>query len=122
MTMAHDKNEDLPQLPEFGFYYHYKHDPDGPLNNYAYFVFNVGYHTEDDCRLVDQWSVDYLPLYDSHVFRIGKGKVSDSRPLSMFMSTVQKDGKTIPRFTKIQDASVIDILMGMKKAMYPNRP
>jgi len=24
------------QRPEPGYYYHFKHDPDGPLNNYAY--------------------------------------------------------------------------------------
>jgi len=23
------------QCPEPGYYYHYKHDPNGPLNNYA---------------------------------------------------------------------------------------
>ena len=39
--------------PEPGFYYHYKHDPDGPLNNYAYYIYGVGHHTEDDCRPED---------------------------------------------------------------------
>jgi len=24
-------------LPEPGYYYHFKHDPAGPLNNYAYY-------------------------------------------------------------------------------------
>ena len=26
------------KLPEPGYYYHFKHDPDGPLNNYAYYI------------------------------------------------------------------------------------
>ena len=38
------------QRPEPGYYYHFKHDPAGPLNNYAYFIYGVGHHTEDDCR------------------------------------------------------------------------
>jgi hypothetical protein len=29
------------QCPEPGYYYHYKHDPNGPLNNYAGIV-NLG--------------------------------------------------------------------------------
>ena len=37
------------KLPEPGYYYHFKHDPDGPLNNYAYSIYGVGHHTEDDC-------------------------------------------------------------------------
>ena len=37
------------QCPEPGYYYHYKHDPNGPLNNYAYYIYGVGHHTEDDC-------------------------------------------------------------------------
>ena len=36
-------------LPEPGYYYHFKHDPDGPINNYAYYIHGVGHHTEDDC-------------------------------------------------------------------------
>jgi hypothetical protein len=33
------------RLPEPGYYYHFKHDPDGPLNNYAYYIYGVGHHT-----------------------------------------------------------------------------
>ena len=29
------------ELPEPGYYYHFKHDPDGPLNNYAYYIYGV---------------------------------------------------------------------------------
>lgn len=34
--------------PELGFYYHYKHDPTGAVNNYAYEILNIGHHTEID--------------------------------------------------------------------------
>lgn len=39
--------------PKAGFYYHHKHDPKGPLNNYAYFIYGIGHHTEDECRPED---------------------------------------------------------------------
>jgi hypothetical protein len=38
------------ELPEPGYYYHFKHDPDGRVNNYAYYIYGVGHHTESDCR------------------------------------------------------------------------
>ncbi len=43
------------QRPESGYYYHFKHDPAGPLNNYAYYIYGVGHHTEDDCRTEDSF-------------------------------------------------------------------
>ncbi len=55
----------LENMPERGFYYHYKHDPDGEVNNYAYEVVGVGCHTEDDCRPIDINMVVYRPLYES---------------------------------------------------------
>jgi hypothetical protein len=119
--MAHDDAQVLPHLPEVGYYHHYKHDPNGAVNIYAYFVFNVGYHTEDDCRPIDQWSVDYLPLYDAFVYRLGKGRVSDSRPLEMFMSKVVKDGIERERFARITDPKVIKQLEATRKQMYPDR-
>ena len=73
--MNHDENEPLPQLPDLGFYYHYKHDPTGSVDNYAYEVIGVGYHTEDDCRPIDQYMVQYRPLYDAFVYRIGRAEL-----------------------------------------------
>jgi hypothetical protein len=52
------------KLPEPGYYYHFKHDPDGPLNNYAYYIYGVGHHTEDDCRGEDAFMQVYRPLYE----------------------------------------------------------
>lgn len=116
--MAHDDTEALPQLPETAFYYHYKHDPNGAVNNYAYEVVGVGYHTEDDCRPIDQYLVWYRPLYDAFVYKLGKGKLGDTRPLSMFMESVTKDGKTFPRFKKITDVRVLEELRAIRDKMY----
>src|SRR3954454_6436608 len=41
------RHPDAKKLPEPGYYYHFKHDPSGPLNNYAYYIYGVGHHTED---------------------------------------------------------------------------
>ncbi len=116
--MSYEETKEQLQLPERGSYYHYKHDPSGAINYYAYEVIGVGYHTEDDCRPVDQFMVQYRPLYDAFVYKIGKGALNDARPLSMFMETVTKDGKTIPRFTKIVDPNVIKELTAIRDTMY----
>jgi hypothetical protein len=49
------------QRPEPGYYYHFKHDPDGPLNNYADYIYGDGHHTEDDCRAEDAFMQVYRP-------------------------------------------------------------
>ena len=54
---------DQVNTPVPGYYYHYKHDPAGPVDNYAYLVVGVGHHTEDDARPVDKLMVVYRPLY-----------------------------------------------------------
>ena len=119
--MAHNDTDTLPELPEFGFYYHYKHDPAGEVNNYAYEVIGVGYHTESDCEMRDLYMVQYLPLYDSFVYRLGKGKLNDARPLDMFMAKVTRDEGEISRFTKITDEAVIAQLREIRNRMYPHR-
>ena len=104
------------KAPEKGFYYHYKHDPNGLLNNYAYEVMGVGHHTEDDCRPEDANMVVYRPLYEASVYKAGK--MFDLRPLEMFMQNVTKDDKTFPRFRKITDPVVIDQLKMIRTQMY----
>jgi hypothetical protein len=76
--------------PEPGYYYHYKHDPNGPLNNYAYYIYGVSHHTEDDCRLEDAFMQVYRPLYDAYVYR--HGGMFDLRPLCMFTSSTRRPG------------------------------
>ena len=104
------------KVAENGFYYHYKHDPKGPVNNYAYEIVGVGHHTEDDCRPIDNNMVVYRPLYESSVYKAGK--LFDLRPLSMFLEDVTKDGKTFPRFQKITDKKILAKLEEIKKKMY----
>ncbi len=104
------------RVPVNGFYYHYKHDPNGAVNNYAYEVVGVGSHTEDDCRPEDANLVVYRPLYESSVYKAGK--LFDLRPLDMWMGDVAKDGKTFPRFSPITDATIISQLEEIRQKMY----
>lgn len=101
--------------PEKGFYYHYKHDPQGEVTNYAYEVLNVAHHTEVK-DLNEGALVIYRPLYLAKVYEMGKHW--DARPLAMFMENVIKDGKEIPRFTKITDPKIILELEKIKEEMY----
>ncbi len=104
------------KVPTNGFYYHYKHDPHGSVNNYAYEVVGVGCHTENDCRPEDANMVVYRPLYEASVYKAGK--LFDLRPLDMWMGDVTKDGKPLPRFAKITDVLVINQLQEIRKQMY----
>lgn len=103
--------------PTPGYYYHYKHDSAGAINNYAYEVMGVGHHTEDDCRPEDQYVVVYRPLYEAFVYR--NGKMFDIRPLTMFMESVEKDGVTTERFSRITDEATISALSDVAAQMYP---
>ncbi len=87
------------QLPPKGFYRHYKHDPKGPLNNYSYEVIGIGRNTEEGTL-----TVLYRPLYDCAWMPPANYQ---SRPLEMFMGTVTKDGKTMPRFEHITDPTLV---------------
>ena len=110
--------EETPKrVPQQGFYYHYKHDPAGPVNNYAYEVVGIGHHTEDDCRPIDAHLVIYRPLYEAFVYT--HGKMYDVRPLTMFMEEVEKGTVCIPRFTRITDPATIVALERIKETMYP---
>ena len=104
------------QIPELGFYYHYKHDPDGPIEDYAYELVGVGVHTEEDCRDEDANMAVYRPLYRSVVYE--EGKLVWLRPLSMWKETVEKGGKTMLRFRKIEDPELISRLAEIRNEMY----
>jgi hypothetical protein len=99
-------------MPEPGFYYHYKHDPAGPFNNYSYEVIGTALHTEDRTKLVA-----YRPLYENTYLAELDFSV---RPLDMFMGTVEKDGKAVPRFEMIKDPAVIAELTDIRDRMYGN--
>src|SRR5258708_32358411 len=86
--------------PEPGYYYHYKHDPAGPLNNYAYYIYGIGHHTEDGCRPEDAFTQVYRPLYEAaYVYRNG-GMVA-LRPLHMFYEPAKPHGKEVPRVRRL---------------------
>lgn len=107
--------------PEKGYYYHYKHDPNGEVNNYAYEVLSIGHHTEmphgEGGGVDESLMVVYRPLYES-AFVYKAGKHWDVRPLAMFIEEVTKDGKTIPRFQKITDPETINMLIKIRDLMY----
>ncbi len=106
------------ERPEPGYYYHYKHDPQGPINNYAYYIYGVGHHTESDCRPEDAFLQVYQPLYpEAYVYR--NGKMYDLRPLHMFYEQASWQNKTVQRFTKITDPNVIAQLQVIEARMYP---
>ncbi len=100
---------------EKGFYYHYKHDPSGPINNYAYEVVGLGMHTEmhDDPNGV---MVVYRPIYEAFVYK--QGKWFDVRPAKMFLEEVAKEGKIFPRFLKINNPEIILELEKIRDKMY----
>lgn len=113
----HDDITPPEKLPEPGFYYHYKHDPNGPEEMYAYELLGVGHHTEEDCRPEDSFVAVYRPLYETaFVYRLGR--MYDIRPLVMFMETVTKEGKEVLRFTRITDAELIERLKEQRDRMY----
>jgi hypothetical protein len=107
------------KLPEPGYYYHFKHDPGGPLSNYAYYIYGVGHHTEDDCRTEDAFMQVYRPLYEE-AYAYRNGGLFDLRPLHMFFKPAEWKEKEVPRFTRIIDPDVIAQLEAIKSRMYPN--
>jgi hypothetical protein len=117
-----DMAYDIPppkQLPEPGYYYHFKHDPQGPVNNYAYYIYGVGHHTEDDCRSEDAFMQVYRPLYEE-AYAYRNGGLFDLRPLHMFYDPAEWKGRKVPRFAKIVVPDVIAQLEAIRARMYPN--
>jgi hypothetical protein len=106
-------------LPEPGYYYHFKHDPKGPINNYAYYIYGVGHHTEDDCRTEDTFMQVYRPLYEAS-YAYQNGGLFDLRPLHMFFEPAERHGKKVPRYTRIVDPNVIAKLEAIRARMYPH--
>lgn len=97
--------------PAPGFYYHFKHDPDGSENAMAYEVTGIGWHTE-----TGEYSVMYRPLYeDSGAYT---EKLTYLRPVSMFVDIVDKPEYQGPRFTRIEDASLIERLTAIRDRLY----
>ena len=111
-------------MPEKGFYYHFRHNPDGPVNECAYEMVGTAFNTEssnvhsdDITPFLKDEVVIYRPLYNmSIVFKSGRGFWV--RPVSMFEELVTKEGKTFPRFQKINDPKIIEELVKIRDEMY----
>ena len=104
-------------MPGAGVLLSLQHDPNGPLNNYAYYIYGVGHHTEDDCRPEDAFMQVYRPLYET-AYAYRNGGMFDLRPLYMFHKPAIVNG--VSRFTKITDPEVIARLGAIKARMYPD--
>lgn len=99
-------------IPKTGFYYHFKHDQQGEVNNYAYEVVGLGVHIE-----TGELQVEYRPLYYSS---LAYGlRINYHRHLSMFMGEVMVGDVKKPRFKRVEDMSVIAKLLKFRNRMYP---
>lgn len=105
------------KVPEPGYYYHYKHDPQKGVADYAYYIYGVGSHTEEYAKEPEKFFQVYRPLYES--FAYTHGKMFDLRPVHMFFEAAEWQGKEVERFTRIIDPSVIAELREIKRRMYP---
>src|SRR5258708_30604979 len=108
------------KLPEPGYYYHFKHDPEGPVTNYAYYIYGVGHHTEDDCRAEDAFMQVYRPLYEE-AYAYRHGGLFDLRPLHMFSQPAECQGRMVPRVGRIEDPAVLPPPDRIKNPLYPER-
>lgn len=128
--MSYEELKPPARLPEPGFYYHYKHDPemrradcpDADIRNYAYEVLpSFGLYTEEDGP-ADKFRVCYLPLYPwAMVYTISMviGRIcEDHRPVSMFLEEVETDTYKGPRFRKITHPELIKKLSTIRDKMY----
>jgi hypothetical protein len=99
------------QVPEKGFYVHYKHDPKLAPHDHMYEVVGLARNTEEQT-----YSVLYRPLYENDWFLPA---THQSRPLEMFMESVDVGGVTVPRFTRIVDPELVRELTIVRDRMYP---
>lgn len=106
-----DNEIPLPErMPEPGFYYHYKHDPNGPEDLAAYEVQGTGWHTE-----TGQFCVLYRPLYEGWAYT---SRLTYLRPIEMFMDIVEKPEYSGPRFIRIEDPERIVRLTAVRDRLY----
>jgi hypothetical protein len=96
-----------------GFYRHYKHDPTVDFNNYTYEVIGLGRNTEE--KDDKEYTVLYRPLYKNDWM---EPALYQSRPYTMFIEKINKNGDIIPRFTLITDQETISKLEEVKDQMY----
>lgn len=109
-------------LPEAGFYYNYKHDTTKGYADNAYEVMGTAHATEKKCPPEYEWTVTYRPLYqDAFVYQKSlehSRTIIDSKPLSEFIKEVKKNEIMVPRFQKIKDPHIINLLTHVRDVMY----
>jgi hypothetical protein len=106
-------NFELPypeEVPEPGYYYHYKHDLNGPESEAAYELLGVGWHTESG-----EYNVLYRPLYKGWAY---SGRLTYIRPLAMFMDAIDKPEYKGLRFNKITDTDLTERLKAIRDGLY----
>ncbi len=102
------------KIPEKGFYYSYKYNPDDPINKNAFYVFILGFPTTDKNAPPQ---VVYLPLDpEAPVYKANKS--ADLKEIDDWFETKEKDGQMIPRFNKIIDEEIIRKLTEIRIQMY----
>lgn len=95
-------------VPEPGFYYSYKHDPSGEVNNYAYEVRTTGTDTDSGSAFIV-----YRRLYEApHVY---------VRLLSKWIEKAEKDGSKVSRYKKVTHPRAISQLSQIREQMYGRR-
>ena len=112
------------KIPEKGFYYHFRHNPNGTVNDCAYEMLGTAFstettnvHSDDPALFLKDEVVLYRPLYkESIIYKTGRD--CWYRPIGMFEEMVTKEGKTFPRFQKISDPKVIAELEKIRDEMY----
>lgn len=104
--------------PKLGFYYHYMHDDETPVNDNANEVLGLGMQSESTPNQEEVSFVFSRPLFESNVFRAGK--YPDLQSLALWMGKVNDAGQIRPRFQLITDRRIISMLHRIKTAMYQN--
>lgn len=97
-------------MPSKGFYRHYKHNSQKGFNDYVYEVIGIALHSEEKTYLVA-----YRPVYANTYLAPANFSV---RPLTMFLESVEIDGKILPRFEAITDKALIEQLISIRNKMY----
>jgi hypothetical protein len=89
------------------FYYHFKRDPNKGLEDGAYYVLGLGMNTEDRSQI----SVILKPLYYCDPQKTDEKGISyQIRPLEYFVTPIDRESYTGPRFKLITDQKIIDQL------------
>jgi len=81
------------------------------VNNYAYYIYGVGHHTEENCRSEDAFMQVYRPLYEE-AYAYRNGGLFDLRPLHMFFDPADWKGKTGAAVYKDRRPDVICAISG----------